>query len=405
MGSITGIVGVVTEKVPFVQECINYCKEHLILVGIIAALVAVLFIVFIAILVIASKAKKAKKLRKAAERLAAENAAKEKAAAAAKAKAEAEAKAKAAAEAKAKAEAEEKAKAEAEAKAKEAAKASQKQAVKKEAPVKKAAPQTKKEEADKQGKYAGKWVICRMLTEGSNENEEVYFFELRASNGEKLLSSEEYTSYEGALKGIETHKSNIARNNFRITLSKKGFYIFKLLSGKNTLLCTGENYPSKARCESAIDSTKRFAESAVLDENVQELHVKIPAEDDSVSAPLPDGYNGKWVIDSGEGADGEKVYYFELYANNGEKLLTSEEYTSYVGAVNGISTHKRNIEAGNFRITLTKRGDYIYKLLNGNGQLLCLGEHYRTRRLCQNAVESVKRFALNSPTVTEESAK
>lgn len=396
MGSITGIIGTATEKVPFVQECINYCKEHLILLGIIAALVAVLFIVFIAILVIASKAKKAKKLRKAAERLAAENALKEKAAAEAKAKAEAEAKAKAAAAAKEKAEAE--------AKAKEAAKAPQKQAVKKEAPAK-AAPQTKKEDADKQGKYAGKWVICRMLTEGSNESEEVYFFELRASNGEKLLSSEEYTSYEGALKGIETHKSNIARNNFRITLSKKGFYIFKLLSGKNTLLCTGENYPSKARCESAIDSTKRFAESAVLDENVQELHVKVPAEDDSVSAPLPDGYNGKWVIDSGEGADGEKVYYFELYANNGEKLLTSEEYTSYVGAVNGISTHKRNIEAGNFRITLTKRGDYIYKLLNGNGQLLCLGEHYRTRRLCQNAVESVKRFALNSPTVTEESAK
>ena len=398
MGSITGIIGTVSEKVPFVQECIEYCKQHLILLGIIAGLVALLFIVFIAILVIASKAKKAKKLRKAAERLAAENALKAKAQAEAKAKAEAEAKAKA------KAAAEEKAKAEAEAKA-QAEKTPAKQAVKKETPAK-AAPAPKKEDTDKQGKYAGKWVICRMVTEGANENDEVYFFELRASNGEKLLSSEEYTSYEGALKGIETHKSNIARNNFRITLSKKGFYIFKLLSGKNTLLCTGENYPSKARCESAIDSTKRFAESAALDENVQELHIKVPAEDDNgAAAPLPDGYNGKWVIDSGEGADGETVYYFELYANNGEKLLTSEEYTSYVGAVNGIATHKRNIEAGNFRITLTKRGDYIYNLLNGNGQLLCLGEHYRTRRLCQNAVESVKRFALNSPTVTEENVK
>ena len=112
---------------------------------------------------------------------------------------------------------------------------------------------------------------------------------------------------------------------------------------------------------------------------------------------LPDGYNGKWVIDSTENALGEQIYYFELYANNGEKLLSSEEYTSYIGAVNGIETHKKNIDNNNFRISLTKRGDYIFKLLNGNGQLLCLGEHYKTKRLCQNAVESVKRFAAVSP--------
>ena len=76
-------------------------------------------------------------------------------------------------------------------------------------------------------------------------------------------------------------------------------------------------------------------------------------------------------------------------------------YTTYIGAVNGITTHKTNIEKGNFRISLTKRGDYIYKLLNGNGQLLSLGEHYKTKRLCQSAVESVKRFAKNSPVLTD----
>lgn len=164
----------------------------------------------------------------------------------------------------------------------------------------------------------------------------------------------------------------------------------------------GENYPTKARCESAIKSAKRFAKTAVIDENVQDYVIKVPVEDDAPIAPLPDGYNGKWIISSRDGADEDKVYYFELFANNGEKLLTSEEYTTYVGAVNGIQTHKTNIEKGNFRISLTKRGDYIYKLLNGNGQLLCLGEHYKSKRLCQNAVESVRRFAKNSPVLTEQ---
>ena len=255
---------------------------------------------------------------------------------------------------------------------------------------------------EKQKRYNGKWVVCKMVTEGAEENEEMYFFELRASNGEKLLSSEEYTSYAGALKGIETHKANIAKGNFRITLSKKGEYIFKLLNGKNMLLCTGANYTTRARCEKAIESTKRFAETAIIDETVQELLIKIPAEEDVATAPLPEGYNGKWIVTSTTGAEGEVAYYFELFANNGEKLLSSEEYTTYAGAINGIETHKKNIEKGNFRITLTKRGDYIYKLLNGNGQLLCLGEHYKTRRRCQNAVESVKRFASASPVISDE---
>lgn len=269
------------------------------------------------------------------------------------------------------------------------------------------------DEADRIAKYSGKWVICRVVTAAapdsgdvirSGENgEEMYFFELRASNGEKLLTSEEYTTYAGALNGIETHKANIARNNFKIMLSKKGDYIFKLLSGKNMLLCMGEHYATRARCESAIESAKRFAKTAIVDENVQDIVITPPPEENEESLPeFPDnGYNGKWIVRSSTAEDGEEVFYFELYASNGEKLLSSEEYTTYVGAINGIETHKANIARGNFRISLTKRGDYIYKLLNGNGQLLCLGEHYKTKKRCENAVESVKRFARNAPVLTD----
>ncbi len=258
------------------------------------------------------------------------------------------------------------------------------------------------DETDSLAKYTGKWVICRLLTD-TEDHEEMYFFELHASNGEKLLASEEYTTYAGALRGIQTHKSNILKRNFKLTTSKKGDFIFKLLSGKNMLLCMGENYPTKARCESALESTVRFAETAVVDENVQDIVIKVPKEEDGAPvAPPPENAKGKWIISSKAGADGETLYYFELYANNGEKLLSSEDYTTYIGVVNGIETHKKNVEQDNFRISLTKRGDYIYKLLNGNGQLLCLGEHYKTKRLCQNAVESVKRFALHSPMLKQE---
>lgn len=281
--------------------------------------------------------------------------------------------------------------------------AAEKAKAKKQATVQKALGDDE-DETDKAARYSGKWTICRVITDAADsEEDETYFFELHASNGEKLLSSEEYTSYNGALRGIATHKANIEKGNFKITLSKKGDYIFKLLSGKNMLLCMGENYPTLVRCESAIESTKRFAKTAVLDENVQDHLVKVPVEDDAETTPIADNANGKWLITSHKDADGNDVFYFELFANNGEKLLSSEEYTTYIGAVNGIQTHKTNIEKNNFRISLTKRGDYIYKLLNGNGQLLCLGEHYKTKSRCQSAVESVQRFAANSPVLTDPS--
>ena len=259
-------------------------------------------------------------------------------------------------------------------------------------------------EEKKQPKYRGKWVITKMITESDNEEnrEEMYFFELRASNGEKLMESQEYTSLAGAKKGIETHVNNIKNGNFKVSLTKKGTYIFKLMNAKGMLLCTGENYPSHARCESAIESTKRFGESAVIDENVQEIVIKVPADDDTATvAPATEGAIGKWIVSKASDDEGDEAYYFELFANNGEKLLSSEDYSSQVGALNGLETHKKNIEKGNFKVSLTKKGDYIFKLLNGNGQLLCLGEHYKTRRMCQSAVESVKRFALNSPVLTD----
>ena len=255
-------------------------------------------------------------------------------------------------------------------------------------------------DTDALARYAGKWAVYHILTDDNSEDD-MYFFELHASNGEKLLASEEYTSYQGAVRGIETHKNNILKGNFKITLSKKGDYIVKLLSGSGQLLCTGENYANKARCESAIKSIKRFARTAIVDENVQDYFLKVPKETETYVAPVADGVNGKWIISSREDTDGDKVFFFELFANNGEKLLSSEEYTTYAGAVNGIQTHKQNIAKDNFRITLTKKGDYIYKILNGNGQLLCLGEHYKSKVRCQSAVDSVKRFAESSPVLTE----
>ena len=257
-------------------------------------------------------------------------------------------------------------------------------------------------EVDRIARHRGKWVICRMVT-NDKEYGEMFFFELQSANGEKLLESEEYTSYPGILRGIQTHKTNILNGNLKIATTKKGDFMFKLLSGKNMLLCTSASYPTQAHCQNAIDATIRFAATAILDENVQDIVMKVPTEEDTAVQTLPENSRGKWIIFTRLNTEGKQIYYFELLANDGEKLIVSEEYTTYTGAVNGILTHKKNIANNKFRISLTKRGDYVYKILNANGQLLCLSERYKTKVLCQNAVEVVKYFAMNSPMLTEES--
>jgi len=78
----------------------------------------------------------------------------------------------------------------------------------------------------------------------------------------------------------------------KITLSKKGDYIFKLLSGKNMLLCMGENYPTRIRCESAVESTKRFAKTAVLDESVQDIVISEALRSLYEAQALPVGISG-----------------------------------------------------------------------------------------------------------------
>ena len=255
-------------------------------------------------------------------------------------------------------------------------------------------------ETDRLARFKGKWTLCRMITDSEN-HEELYFFELHSANGEKLLSSEEYTTYQGALRGIETHKANILKGNVKIIKLRSGEYTFKVLSGKNTLLCRSEaRYPTKEFCENAVNATIRFAMTAILDENLHDIAIKIPREDDSpIEYPTFDG-EGRWIISSGLSVEGEQSYYFELFSANNKRLLESEDYATFVGAVNGSQTYKRNIALNNIKISLTKQGDYIFKILNANGQLLCLGEHYKTKRLCERAAEEIEYYASHSAILT-----
>ena len=127
----------------------------------------------------------------------------------------------------------------------------------KEEPKKPVPAPVQKKAANTSDAYSGKWVI--------KTTDNGFAFDLYASNGEKMLGSGEYTSLSNAKKGIETYKKNIAAGNFAPVRTKTGDYILQLLNANGKLLALGADYKDMERYRNAIESTKRFAETAPVE--------------------------------------------------------------------------------------------------------------------------------------------
>lgn len=240
---------------------------------------------------------------------------------------------------------------------------------------------TAKSTAKQTKKAVGKWVVRE-----KGEGEFVAF--LHASNGEIMLTSEIYSTADGAKKGIATIKKSIAGEGFQLYCDKNRNYYYKLKNAQNRFLCVGETYPTKASCLSAIDSVKRFADAPVsseVEKDVTVIKYVIPKDDGKVNKNT--AYSGKWVV-----TDVEDMFIAQLFASNGELLLSSEAYTTTASAKSAIETITANGIEGNFIIDVDKKGRYFFKLRNAQKSTLCVGETYSQLAKCQSAIDSVRRF-------------
>ena len=115
-----------------------------------------------------------------------------------------------------------------------------------------------KEEARKSA-YLGKWKVEK--TEDGK-----LFAKLRASNGGILLTTPLYTSEIGLKNGITAIKKSLAADNVTVTANKAGKFVFKITAPSGRTIVTSEQYSARFQCEKALDSAKRFAETAVITE-------------------------------------------------------------------------------------------------------------------------------------------
>ena len=94
-----------------------------------------------------------------------------------------------------------------------------------------------------------------------------FLFNLKAANGLIILTSEIYMQKASAENGIDSVRKNVLREGaFEIKTNIKGepFFILKATNGQE--IGRSENYSSKAALENGIESVKKNAPDAKVED-------------------------------------------------------------------------------------------------------------------------------------------
>lgn len=121
----------------------------------------------------------------------------------------------------------------------------------------------------------GKFVIKTTKNGG-------FMFNLKAGNGEIIATSETYNSKDACENGINSVKTNALvaaledqtvegfatekNPKFEMYTDKKGEFRFRLKAKNGQIIATGEGYKAKAGCKNGIESIRKNAPDAAVEE-------------------------------------------------------------------------------------------------------------------------------------------
>ncbi len=105
-----------------------------------------------------------------------------------------------------------------------------------------------------------------------------YKFDLKASNGEVIATSEVYASEAACLKGVQSVKTcaptanlqdltvegeEVKHPKFELYQDKAGEYRFRLKARNGEIIATSEGYKTKPSCENGIESVRKNSEGEI----------------------------------------------------------------------------------------------------------------------------------------------
>lgn len=100
---------------------------------------------------------------------------------------------------------------------------------------------------------------------------------------------------------------------------------------------------------------------------------------------------------------------FNLKADNGQVIATSEVYTTAASCKNGIESVRKNAPIANledqtnegyatekcpkFEMYVDKAGEFRFRLKATNGEIIAASEGYTAKESCENGIQSVRENA------------
>jgi uncharacterized protein len=94
-----------------------------------------------------------------------------------------------------------------------------------------------------------------------------FMFNLKAANGEVILTSEQYKEKSAAMKGIESVKKNAANDAmFERKTAKDGHAYFVLKAANHEVIGKSEMYKSTSSMENGIASVKKNGPEARVED-------------------------------------------------------------------------------------------------------------------------------------------
>jgi uncharacterized protein YegP (UPF0339 family) len=195
-----------------------------------------------------------------------------------------------------------------------------------------------------------------------------WHFHLVAGNKRILLASEAYTSRTAALNGVLSIINNGVDPSMYQVLPAAHGYLLHLVAGNNEVIGFTETYSTKSSAQRAIGSCVR-AVTTYLDQ--------VEANTSGARVDVAAGVPGS--------------FHFNLFAQNGQVVLSSQAYSSEAAAWNGAFAVQDAAQvATNFVVKTSTDGRFYFTLTADNGQTVGVSQMYTTKESAQAGITSVQ---------------
>ncbi len=195
-----------------------------------------------------------------------------------------------------------------------------------------------------------------------------WHFNLNSGNGSILLTSEAYTSRTGAINGaLSTLENGVDKAQYVVKASASKGFVVNLKAENGQVISYSEVYSTKSNANRAVTSSVK-AVTSLLDKREASTGAR---------TEVLVGETGK--------------FRFNVFAKNGQIILSSEQYTTDAAAFNGaFAVQTEGQSASAYTLKENTSGGFYFNVKAQNGEIVGTSQQYTTKAAAQSAMISLQ---------------